>query len=214
MRIYLHRFEKKQKSDELVRVCLLHYAEEFFSQTDEDRIRKALIRRTEKGKPFLPDFPEIHFSVSHSGSLWGCAFHTLPIGFDLEASAGRMSKKHLGRSEEWWMPIARRFFHPEECAYLRTHGREAFFRIWVRKEACVKHSGGGIASGLDQFSVIRDGVFSEKIGKNGCIEIDLSPAKLPAGVVAACFGENIAPYSLHLFEPLTESTEERQYDGK
>ena len=214
MRIYLRRFEKKRKSEDLIRACLLHYTEELFPQIDRDRIRSAFIQRTEKGKPSLPDFPEIHFSVSHSGSLWGCAFHTLPVGFDLEVSADRMLKKRPDRNEERWMSIARRFFHPEECAYIRTHGREAFFRIWVRKEAFVKHSGGGIASGLDRFSVIRDGVFLEKMGNHDCIEIDLSPAKLPDGVVAACFGENIATYTLQLFEPLTDSTEERQYDGK
>ena len=40
--------------------------------------------RMETGKPWFPDYPHLHFSVSHSGGLSLCALGEGPIGADIE----------------------------------------------------------------------------------------------------------------------------------
>lgn len=37
------------------------------------------------GKPRFVECPDLHFSISHSGSCWCCAFSTSPIGLDIQA---------------------------------------------------------------------------------------------------------------------------------
>ena len=37
------------------------------------------IEQSKDGKPFLKDYPMLHYSISHSGDSVGCAFHDLPI---------------------------------------------------------------------------------------------------------------------------------------
>lgn len=118
------------------------------------------MRRTIHGRPYFPDAPNFFFSVSHSGRFWGCAVDRMPLGFDLE-DRGR---KRLMRSAA---AIAKRFFTPEEAGYVACQGEEAFFRIWVRKEAALKYAGVGLSMGMDGFEVLRNGEFLERIALVG-----------------------------------------------
>jgi hypothetical protein len=56
------------------------------------------------------------------------------------------------------MELARRFFHLDESAHLASLPDDRrdpeFLRIWVRKEACLKAIGTGIAGNLGSFSAI------------------------------------------------------------
>ncbi|MGD9549068.1 MAG: 4'-phosphopantetheinyl transferase superfamily protein [Candidatus Krumholzibacteriia bacterium] len=93
----------------------------------------------------------LHFNVSHAGSLAVIAVAAdRPVGIDVEWT-GRE-----GRTGE----IARRMFAPAETAAMdRLKGpaaREAFFRIWTRKEAVVKALGAGLTHPLDGFTVPLD----------------------------------------------------------
>lgn len=101
--------------------------------------------RTADGKPYFPAVPEICFSISHSGGYWACAFGFSPVGFDLQ-------RHEQCRTEA----IARRFFHPEEIAWLEARGYcdEDFFSIWTAKESYLKYTGEGIVNGLHWFSVL------------------------------------------------------------
>ena len=61
------------------------------------------------------------------------------------------------RPHRSWRRIARRYFSVQEFQALdamsEPEGLAAFFACWVRKEALVKATGGGIASGLAAFDV-------------------------------------------------------------
>lgn len=121
------------------------------------RLRDAAARRTGRdtsrwtraehpnGKPYFPEAPELHFSVSHSGDWWACAFGASPLGLDLQ--------QHLPCSAA---RLSRRCFHPEEDAHLRALDYDAaeFFRIWCAKESRVKLTGEGFRAGLESFSVL------------------------------------------------------------
>ena len=113
--------------------------------------RDARILESSLGKPYLPDAPEIHFSLSHAGIWAMCAVGNAPLGCDVE---------RLGRGSE---RLAARFFHPEEQAYLTSFGKDtesawqrAFTRIWTRKESLLKAAGTGLSVPMNSFSVLAD----------------------------------------------------------
>ncbi|MGH9607193.1 MAG: 4'-phosphopantetheinyl transferase family protein [Terracidiphilus sp.] len=105
------------------------------------------------GKPALPAESPVGFNLAHSGDLAVFALsHSSRNPFQVGVDVERLRPRPGG------MDLARRFFHPDECAHLGSlpgHRREAeFLRIWVRKEACLKAVGAGIAGNLASFSAI------------------------------------------------------------
>ena len=101
----------------------------------------------EHGKPALED-GALHFNLSHSGDLALVALAAdRPVGVDIEFRRDRVSSD----------AIARRFFAADEVEALQALGesrrKEAFFRVWTRKEAYLKALGAGITVALDSFSV-------------------------------------------------------------
>lgn len=90
------------------------------------------------GKPYLADYPNISFSLSHSGSMVMCAAADAPIGCDIQC---------LPPHSEHNNGIAQRFFTLEEqhrLAASATPERE-FIRLWTLKESYVKYLGTGIS---------------------------------------------------------------------
>lgn len=94
------------------------------------------------GKPYFPSHPDVHFSVSHSGSFWVCAFSDGEVGCDVQEFRKNDDPVRLNR-------LAERWFSEGERRYLDGHGRTPaeFYRIWTRKEAYVKFTGHGIGRG-------------------------------------------------------------------
>ena len=102
------------------------------------------------GKPYLPGMP-LHFNVSHSGDLGLIAVsRTHELGIDLEHH-----RPHLNPAD-----IFPRTFAPEEVCYLETltgqAQKDAFYRLWVRKEAVIKALGRGLSQSLKSFSALQD----------------------------------------------------------
>ncbi len=101
------------------------------------------IDKTEQGKPFLPEFSEFHFNVTHSKGVIMVALSQKPIGIDLER-----------RRELDAISIAKRFFSSQELLFFHQdredHNQQAFFKCWAAKEAALKADGGGIAVGMKE----------------------------------------------------------------
>lgn len=111
------------------------------------------IDRKERGKPYFPNQPGLHFSISHSGALWVCAFSGHPVGVDIQ----KHTKKRKESDEEAGVRLARmaeRFFHPDEAAWVREHPCQRFFQIWAAKESYVKYTGDGIGAGFGRFCLV------------------------------------------------------------
>ena len=93
----------------------------------------------EHGKPYLPDYPDLHFNISHSRTLALIAIASHPVGVDIE---------YLRRPVDF-AAVLRRFFSSDERRDWQNHATptpaEAFFRGWTRKEAILKATGEGIA---------------------------------------------------------------------
>lgn len=136
------RFEKG-KHLSLGAGLLLDYGLQAFGLRERDvRIGKGKF-----GKPYLSDYPEIHFNLSHSGSMVMAAFGDREVGCDVEQMADANEK------------VAERFFSEEEKRALEACGSkkqrtELFYRIWTRKESYLKLTGEGMHTALDSFCVL------------------------------------------------------------
>lgn len=113
----------------------------------------ALVSRDVRGKPFLPQFPHIHISVTHSGKWFVCAISPLPVGIDIQKHT-LLHKETDTEVCQRYCNISRRFFHPDESDYIAQDPYHRFFRIWTAKESYVKYTGQGIDSMYSHFSVL------------------------------------------------------------
>lgn len=104
------------------------------------------VKKEPSGKPFFPDMPGLHLSITHAGDYWACAVAQMPVGVDLERP------RRCSRAS-----IERRFFHPDERVWLEGKSDADFFSVWTAKESFVKLSGVGITNGFSDFSVVDDG---------------------------------------------------------
>ncbi|MCD8075616.1 MAG: 4'-phosphopantetheinyl transferase superfamily protein [Lachnospiraceae bacterium] len=102
------------------------------------------------GKPYLSDYPDIHFSLSHSHKMAMAVFADAEVGCDIEYQK-RLNEK-----------LARRFFCPQEYAWMmeerdiqKRKGR--FYRLWTLKESFLKATGMGLLLPLDSFCFVFEG---------------------------------------------------------
>ena len=102
---------------------------------------KIKIARPEGKKPFLPDYPEVHFNISHSGVWAVCAIGDVELGIDIEEI----------KDKELKPPLIKRVLTENEQRYLEmlpdTQRAAAFYRFWTMKEAYSKCIGRGL--GID-----------------------------------------------------------------
>ena len=95
-------------------------------------------------KPCIAGFSDVHFNMSHAGSVAVCAVADTEVGVDIELS-GRMSEG-----------VINKYFTDSEKQFLKSNPDLSFAYIWTRKEAAVKADGTGLSIGLDSFSAVGD----------------------------------------------------------
>nr|WP_315023302.1 4'-phosphopantetheinyl transferase superfamily protein [uncultured Aminipila sp.] len=169
MVLYVHN-GKEQKGiagEELVKKALADYSNKIYDA--------ALIKCGKHGKPYFENIP-VCFSISHSGEIWVCLMADFNVGMDIQIYKQLKYEK-----------VAQRFFQENEVKYINEQGIDAFFQVWVRKEAYVKYTGNGFANeGFSNFSVVNkenEGYFFESnIEEAYFQEIDLELDKLNINV--------------------------------
>lgn len=92
----------------------------------------------EHGKPYLLNYPDIHFSISHCKNALIVAVHNDEIGVDVE------SVRPL--NEE----LAAYVMNDNELYLIHSEAQPeiAFVRLWTQKEAVLKYLGTGITNNL------------------------------------------------------------------
>lgn len=92
------------------------------------------VARRERGKPWFPERPELHFSLSHSGEMALCALGEKALGADIEVvrprSPGLPRYALSDREYDWFLGRGERW--------------EDFYTLWTMKEARVKCTGEGL----------------------------------------------------------------------
>jgi 4'-phosphopantetheinyl transferase len=101
------------------------------------------------GKPYLRNYPGIHYNISHSGEYVVCAVAKVNLGIDVE---------HV---RNYNLRVAERYFSkPELADLLKFEGdqrRDYFFTLWTIKESYLKALGRGLTKSLSSFTVNRKG---------------------------------------------------------
>lgn len=105
-----------------------------------------------RGKPYIEELSDVHFSISHSGEYWMCAVSDAEVGLDIQIESQVKREK-----------LAKRFFHPQEITWLDTNGYDKFCLIWAKKESWLKYTGQGLGGGLSSFSVVDPLLAEQKI---------------------------------------------------
>jgi 4'-phosphopantetheinyl transferase len=105
---------------------------------------KIRIKKAGHGKPYLVDYPELAFNLSHSADRLMIAVGWLcQLGVDIEFCKQRINLSGL----------VDKCFAEEEAAYWNKlpedRKQTEFYRFWTRKEAFVKATGRGIGLGLN-----------------------------------------------------------------
>lgn len=98
---------------------------------------------TEFGKPYLTDYPNLHFNLSHSGNKIVFILCKKTIGIDME-----ITKNITLNGKE-------RFFCEDEWIYINSskNSLSAFYEIWTLKEAYLKYLGTGLNKPLKTIRV-------------------------------------------------------------
>ena len=93
------------------------------------------------GKPFLRDYPDIHFNLSHCSCAALCAVGDTPVGCDVETV-----------EESLDMDLCNHCCSPQEKEYILSSARPelAFCTLWTRKEAFLKWTGEGLTDHLPE----------------------------------------------------------------
>nr|WP_314460553.1 4'-phosphopantetheinyl transferase superfamily protein [uncultured Clostridium sp.] len=138
----------RMEIDTVRTVCgemLLRYA---LSQRSESSLPEIPLHFTYNpyGKPLLPDYPDLSFNISHSGSWVACAISDSGIGTDIEQISYNID-----------LNIAKHYFHPKEIQIIHTtaapESYHHFFRFWTAKESYLKCVGKGLGDPLNNFYV-------------------------------------------------------------
>lgn len=92
------------------------------------------IKRDSFNKPYLEDYPDIYFNLSHCSGLVACAIYSNPVGVDIE----RIRKFPTGVMKKVCSLEEQNWIKKSKCP------EEAFFRLWTLKESYIKTIGLGL----------------------------------------------------------------------
>ena len=141
---YLFKFVQTEKKQRILRQKMKQNADNMLigeilakvviKQTFGIDIEKQKFARTESGKPYLTDFSDVHFNISHSGEYVVCGVSDKPVGVDVQ------------KIGEYKPEVAKRVCNEmelkeiEESPDMSAH----FTKLWTQKEAVLKMQGRGI----------------------------------------------------------------------
>lgn len=160
---YLLRFVQTEKRERILKQKAKQYtdnmligeilAKVIIKKTFDIDIAQQEFAYTEYGKPYLPNSPDVHFNISHSGEYVACTLSNKPVGVDIQ------------KIGEYNSDIAKRVCNGEELKQISDSLDKAseFTKLWTKKETVLKMHGTGIASGDIKNCLDNHNVQSERI---------------------------------------------------
>ncbi|MBD8074401.1 4'-phosphopantetheinyl transferase superfamily protein [Bacillus thuringiensis] len=103
----------------------------------------------EYGKPFVENFSDFHFNLSHSGEWVVCTTANFNVGIDIEKV-----------SEIEALKLAKKFFSADEFYDISNMNSDEqinyFYDLWTLKESYIKTIGKGLYTPLNSFSIKKE----------------------------------------------------------
>ncbi|HFK1759458.1 4'-phosphopantetheinyl transferase superfamily protein [Bacillus bombysepticus] len=103
----------------------------------------------EYGKPFVENFSDFHFNLSHSGEWVVCTTANFNVGIDIEKV-----------SEIEALKLAKEFFSADEFYDISNMNSDEqinyFYDLWTLKESYIKTIGKGLYNPLNSFSIKKE----------------------------------------------------------
>jgi len=100
-------------------------------------------------KPFLSDYPDFHFNISHSGNYVMLGFSRYPLGVDIE--------RIVTYNKSTIMKLAKIVFHKTEVQLLlqqiENEAQFLFTKLWSIKESFIKAIGKGFYADTKSFTI-------------------------------------------------------------
>lgn len=121
-------------------------------------IRDPLFDIDRYGKPYLKNYQDIYFNLSHSENYVACAVSDSPIGVDIEYI------------HDIDLNVANQYFFDSEYEYIinKKNKQKAFFELWVLKESYMKMTGLGFRLPLNEFCIKIDDEIKIIHNENTC----------------------------------------------
>ncbi|MDR2624585.1 MAG: 4'-phosphopantetheinyl transferase superfamily protein [Methanobrevibacter sp.] len=135
----------------------------------------------DNGKPYLENYPNIHFNISHSDKFVLVGVSDENIGLDIEKA-----------QDLDYEGISKNFFHSIEHEYIigSKNPIDTFFKIWTVKESYVKMKGAGIAN-LKSFIYTLERNIIQDTEENQIGDVKLKTWKLNNYYVSVCSKEDV-----------------------
>ena len=117
-------------------------------------IKEQKIACSKYGKPYLTDYPNAHFNISHSGNYVACAVSDKPVGTDIQK---------IGK---YCSDTAKRVCSEEELKQISDSSDKAseFTRLWTQNEAVLIMCGTGFISDNVKNCLDNKSVQSRRVG--------------------------------------------------
>ena len=143
---YLLQFVQKEKQERILKQKIKQNADNMLIG---EILAKVAIKKTfgieikmqeftcnEYGKPYLSNYPDVHFNISHSGQYVACVVSDKPVGIDIQ------------KISEYNPAVAKRVCTGQELKRIESSDDKSseFIKLWSQKEAVLKMYGTGIAS--------------------------------------------------------------------
>lgn len=103
-----------------------------------------IISKNQYGKPYIKEYPDFQFNISHTYNAIVVAVSDDSVGIDIEKIKSTTFK------------VAYRYFTATEQNYINEFAdkkEKRFYEIWTKKEAYIKCIGKGLAQPLKSFDV-------------------------------------------------------------
>lgn len=95
------------------------------------------------GKPFLKEYPNIHFSISHTKNICICVISDTVVGVDIQRL-------------KYYPNVLKHFTNNELDILEKSKNKELdFTKIWTKKESYLKMLGYGISYGLKKVDTVK-----------------------------------------------------------
>lgn len=151
---------------ELLEECLTKYLETMKKTKLEGELTEL---KNHNDKPYFKDYPDVRFSISHSGALVVVAMAQTEVGIDIEEFRPRAYQK-----------VVENVFTKGEAKEVKD--LETFLVVWTRKEAYLKLTSEGL-SGVRSNDVSGDLFYEGK-------RVVATPLNIFAGYVGTVVAED------------------------